>query len=132
MSPLYSRRKLLKGSVVAVTAFLAGCSETDTPKTETSDPHLSNNTAEEAALAAETEFVESRLSEAGCLDTWDISAGSDAMTVERNVSEVIVSVERPYSYTDADGIEVSQTSDAKYIVTENGTQRINGTMEVPC
>jgi hypothetical protein len=110
--------------------------QTTAPTTRTTVPPstLSDSEAESRALRTEERHLTERLRAADCLGEWGTAGATMAerATVENRTSDgVVVAVRHPYSYSKA-GSHADLASNARYLVTENETERRSGTNVQPC
>lgn len=100
-------------------------------------PNISDAEANARALAAEEEYLTRRLENATCLEGWDFGGTVErrATVLDRTADTVYVEVTHPYAYGQelGRGDSVSDTgSNARYVVTAEGTRRVSGDGVSPC
>ncbi|MFC7202224.1 hypothetical protein ACFQJC_01750 [Haloferax namakaokahaiae] len=130
------RRRFLTraGGVLGCGVSLAGC----LGGTPSAGDELSNTSAKQRALDAEREYLESRLGNASCLSEWGITAtttSKEAAITNRTAEGVLVEIRHPYSYEAKHGDSYSiadQSSQATYLVTNEGAERVSGDDVSPC
>lgn len=131
----WSRRDVLRVSLLGSASALAGCgSGADPSGKTTARTTIPNATATDRALTAETDYVRSRLENATCLQSWGIgeyTMDATATVIARGSEGVRVEVQRPYSYSTDDSI-VDTATHATYLVGETETQRLSGERVDPC
>jgi len=98
-------------------------------------PAVSNDDAKDRALAAEEQHITEQLENAPCVEGWSPTSFvglEEAATVTNRTAEgVVVQVRHPYSYATEDE-EADVESTARYLVTIEEAQRIDGTDVSPC
>lgn len=95
---------------------------------------LSSENATARALAAEESYLTDRLRNASCLSDWGTEptvVNSEATVVNRTADGVTVDVTHPYWYSTA-ADEVDASSNARYVVGPERTDRISGDVVAPC
>ena len=94
-----------------------------------------NETATDRALAAEEEYIETRLESATCVDGWGFEDygghGETATALNRSDGGVYVVVRHPFWYLTAE-LEADVGTEATYLVTADGARRVGGTEVSPC
>ena len=99
------------------------------------DGDVSNGTATDRALAAEEEYIETRLESATCVDGWgfeDYGGGGETTTaLNRSDGGVYVAVRHPFWYSTAE-LDADVGTEATYLVTADGARRVGGTEVSPC
>ena len=117
-----ARRRLLLVALVLV----AGC---------TGRPPVAADEATERALAAEEEYISTRLDGASCVDGWSLRSYvglSENATVHNTTDDAVyVDVTHPYTYA-TETVNADIASEATYRVTANETERVAGTDVSPC
>lgn len=121
-----SRTKILCICCLLVVVSTAGC---------LGGSGVSNSDAKERVLAAEEEHITEQFENASCVESWSpisfVGLEKQAKVTNRTDEGVYVAVKHPYSYsTEQDEADVE--SDAQYLVTPDGVQRISGTTVSPC
>jgi hypothetical protein len=121
--------------LLALSAGLAGCSGIDggATTTEREFNDISNQTAKERALTAESDYVSRVLSNASCLTNFDttISPESEAQIINRSQRGIFVDVSFLYSY-ETDTVEADVGTLPIYRITDNRTVRVEGDSIEPC
>jgi hypothetical protein len=96
---------------------------------------MSTANAKERALTAEERYLRSRLRNANCVDGWSLTSfvglEQSATVTNRTAEGVTVEVSHPYSYRSSD-VDADVESEARYLVTENETRRVDGPDVAPC
>jgi hypothetical protein len=124
---MITRRSILRAGGLITALGVAGCSGD-------SKSGIDESAAEERALSDETEYVETRLQNATCLESWGIgeyTMEATATVTDRTEEGVRVEVQRPYSYSTTEQIADVATH-ATYLVAENQTERLSGDSVGPC
>lgn len=89
----------------------------------------------ERALAAEEAYISEELENASCVDEWGLTDyggwGKEATPINRSSDGVYVEVRHPYWFG-TEELEADAGSEATYLVTDNGVQRLGGTKVSPC
>lgn len=114
-------------ALVIATAALSGCGGV-----LSADAWAPNAT--DRALTAEEAFVSERLANASCLESWGTDptvVDREATVADRTRDGVEVNVTQPYWYaTERD--EADDASRARFVVTRNDTERLDGDDVTPC
>ena len=128
--------------VLLVSLVLAGClggSDVRNPGGTGMDVHdeteLGDESARERALSAEEAFITQQLENAPCVEGWGLTEyggiAKDAVIENRTADGVYVEVTHPYWYgTEQDEVDGGTT--ARYLVTAENVQRIDGDKLNPC
>jgi hypothetical protein len=147
-----SGRRAVLAFVLVVACTAGGClgvpvasdsPANDSRTTTVASASVPDGPAKQFALDAEEAYLESVLSNASCLDSWGTSptvTTEEATVVERSAAGVRVEVRHPLSYsierTNEDGtmerVHADGASEATYLITENGTERLTGDTPSPC
>ena len=160
MPSTYSRRDVLRVCGVAFGLGTAGCigdssnenssggtTVTTTDSTTTHSPSttskrttiaastVSDKQAKERALTAEEAFLTKQLQNASCLTDWGTTpttVSKRATVTKRTADGVYVEVTHPYWYS-TEQSEADAGSNALYVVTVDGTERVRGeNVSAPC
>ncbi|WP_049986231.1 hypothetical protein [Halobellus rufus] len=111
---------------LAALLLTAGCLGGDT---------VSTGDAKERALEAEAEYVTQQFENASCVDEWGLESYTgverEATVANRTSEGVYVDVSQPFWYSTAE-VDADVGSEARYLVTENDTRRLDGTDVSPC
>jgi hypothetical protein len=91
--------------------------------------------AKERALSAEEDYITRQFENASCVEGWSLTSFvgvEEAATVtNRTADGVYVAVTHPYSYS-TEQVEADVGSDARYFVTADTIERVDGTEVSPC
>ncbi|RDI72762.1 hypothetical protein [Halopelagius longus] len=160
MSPTRSRRDVLRLAGIAVAFGTGGClgtsstddsaGDSDALNTTTSTTHspsatselttvspsvLSNEEARERALTAEETHITEAFENASCVEGWGLTSyvgqEKDATVTDRTAEGVVVEVTHPFWYS-TEQVEADARSNARYLVTAEGTRRLDGDDVSPC
>lgn len=138
MSSTYSRREILSVCTGSICIGFAGCQE-DASRgpgtTSTAVTFVSDAEAKQRALEAEKWHIFDRLQNAPCVTSGAASGTtveSSATVSKRTADGVEVGVTHGYHFSTTDGLEADDASNARYLVTSNRTQRIEGDTIDPC
>ncbi|WP_424017729.1 hypothetical protein ACOZ4N_17940 [Halorientalis pallida] len=140
MSSVESRREMIVSLGAAATVGIAGCRTTENTTTESGSGNesqysgVSNERAKEIALEAEFGYVEDQLANADCLADWGTSGSAvqEEAAIDYRTSEgVYVDVVVGY-WTATRNMEGDSGSEARYFVTRDETERVDGTDISPC
>lgn len=117
-------------------ATLTGDGPTDRNDTPTDRPTVPSDAGpEERALAAEEDYIVDRLEGAPCVESWGLTdyggIEENATIDERTEDGVYVDASHPYWYG-TDRAEVDGGTFARYLVTDDTVQRIEGDDLEPC
>ena len=98
-------------------------------------PGVSNGDAKERALSAEEDHIARQFENASCVEGWGLTSYAgveeEATVTNRTADGVYVAVTHPYWYSTED-VEADVGSEARYLVTADATERIDGTEVSPC
>lgn len=117
------------------TASTTSATTSTTPQSTIAPAELSDSVAKERALSAEEAYLSAHLANASCLEDWGTTPTTmeeEATVVNRTETGVIVDVTHPYHYSTNDGTNADVSSDARYLVTKDGTTRVSGEDVHPC
>ncbi|PSQ13856.1 hypothetical protein BRD02_11350 [Halobacteriales archaeon QS_8_69_73] len=96
---------------------------------------VSDETATDRALAAEEEYIETRLEGAACVDGWGFEDyggwGETATALNRSDGGVYVAVRHPFWYSTVE-LDADIGTEATYLVTADDARRVGGTEVSPC
>ncbi|WP_336024815.1 hypothetical protein [Halobellus salinisoli] len=96
---------------------------------------ITTNEAKERALAAEEAHVIDQFENASCVEDWGLESYTgverEAAVINQTSAGVYVDVSQPFWYSTAE-TEADVGSEAKYLVSENETRRLDGTEVSPC
>ena len=115
---------------LAVLLVLTGCAGLGSV-----GPDITDGEARERALAAEERHISDRLGNASCVESWSLDSyvgiEQEATVTNRTASGVHVTVTHPFTYATA-RTEADVASEARYLVTAEEVDRLDGTDVAPC
>lgn len=138
MGPHPSRRALIRTAGACLVLGSSGCVADDLTggTTETiAESRLSDEAAEEAALAAEKQYLETQLGAADCLNSWGTSGSTvqeRAAAGRRTASGVYVDVTSGYWISRQEDDVGDTGSEARYLITPEEAERVEGDSVSPC
>lgn len=98
-------------------------------------PGVSSRDAKERALSAEEDHIARQFENATCVEDWGLTSyvgiEEEATVTNRTGGEAYVAVTHPYWYS-TEEVEADVASDARYLVTADGVERVGGTDVSPC
>ena len=97
--------------------------------------NISDTEAKQRALEAEKWYIFDRLQNASCVTSGAASGTtveSRAVVSERKADGVEVEVTHGYHFSTTGGLEADGATNARYVVTGNGTRRMQGDHINPC
>lgn len=96
---------------------------------------VSNGDARERALSAEEDHIARQFENASCVEEWGLTSfvgvEAEASVTNRTADGVYVAVTHPYWYA-TEQEEADVGSNARYLVTDDATERLDGTEVSPC
>lgn len=111
-------------------------SPADRNVTSTDEPvNLNDTDLEERVLATEEDYITERLESAPCVNSWGLTSyggiDENATISERTDDGTYVEVSHPYWYG-TDSEEVDAGTHARYLVSNDAVQRVDGDDLSPC
>lgn len=109
---------------------------TPTPTEQTnSGPPVNIPEAKDRALNAEKKHISDVMNNSSCVNSWSLTSFTgieeDAELVNQSNGGVVIEVTLPLTYG-TDEEEADSRSIATYLVTQNSTTRLDGTLTSPC